>query len=170
MRPVWRGNRQSRCNSLTARSRWRRGSIQLFFDNTQVTPTITQAVKGGLNVTTISYVPPALAYGSVHTNRIVYGDQPAPANQYSKEWKFTVYTGDLIFADSYESALPVKTASHYLNAFEGTKLPERGPPCGHSPPDPRGGLGIRTRPARTATQSRSPWPTRPGALAGKSAR
>ncbi len=95
------------------------GSIQLYFNNTQVTPTVTQTNVNGLNVTTISYVPPVLAYGSTNTVKCIYADQATPANQYLKEWIFTVYSSDTIFADTYESSVPLAIPFHY-DVNEGT--------------------------------------------------
>lgn len=95
------------------------GSIQLYFNDVQITPTVTQTNVSGLNVTVISYVPPVLPYGSTNMVKILYADQAAPANQYSKEWKFTVYSSDTIFADTFESSVPLTIPFHY-DTIEGS--------------------------------------------------
>jgi hypothetical protein len=95
------------------------GSIQLYFNDLQITPTVTQTNVNGLNVTVISYVPPVLPYGSTNTVKCLYADQATPANQYSKEWKFTVYSSDTIFADSFESSIPLAVPFHF-DTIEGS--------------------------------------------------
>lgn len=92
-------------------------SIQFYFNNVQVAASIQQSIVNGINVTTVAYVPPILPYSSANSVRCVYSD--TMGNQYSKSWTFSVYAGDTIFSDSYESSLPQYIPFHY-SAADGT--------------------------------------------------
>jgi len=96
------------------------GSVQLYFNNVQVTPTVTQINTGSDIDTVITYTLPGdLDYGSTNTVSCVYSDQATPANVYTTTWNFTVYGGDIIFADNFEAAHlnPVRYA---YTAYDGT--------------------------------------------------
>jgi len=97
------------------------GTIQLYFNDVQVTPVVTQSIVSGANVTTITYQPPAsLAYGSTNTVKCIYGDDATPTDLFTREWSFTVYTGDTIFADNYEASVQLPVPFNDGAAYEGT--------------------------------------------------
>ena len=97
-------------------------TIQMSVNGTQVTPTVTQTNRDGLNTTTIAYLPSTpLAYGSTNTVTCTYSDTATPADQFTKTWSFSVYTGDPIFADNFDASVQAPVLPPFVaDAFEGT--------------------------------------------------
>lgn len=99
------------------------GTIQLFFNDQAVSPVVTQTDHDGFTVTTINYLPATpLVYGSTNTVRCVYADDATPANEFTREWVFTVKDGDPVFADNFELATQLIVPSPNGLAFEGTNF------------------------------------------------